>query len=57
MGDPVYDDNGKIVRRDFGIKNAVFILVIGYIGYSLMSGCEVKSGKKKMKGGELTWGN
>ena len=47
MGDPVYDDNGKIVRRDFGIKNAVFILVIGYIGYSLMSGCEVKSGKRK----------
>ena len=47
MGEPVYDDNGKIVRRNFGIKNAVFILVIGYIGYSLMSGCEVKSGKRK----------
>ena len=51
MGEPVYDDNGNIVRRDFGIKNAVFILVIGYIGYSLISGYNVKSGKRKMKGG------
>ena len=51
MGEPVYDDNGNIVRRDFGIKNAVFILVIGCIGYSLISGYTVKSGKKKMKGG------
>ena len=51
MGEPVYDDNGNIVRRDFGIKNAAFILVIGCIGYSLISGCKVKSGKRKMKGG------
>ena len=60
LGEPVYDDNGKIVGRDLGIKNAVFILIIGCIGYSLISGYTVKSGKKKMKGGEFVgfqdWG-
>ena len=48
MGDPVYDDKGNIVVRKFGIKNAIFILFIGYIGYSLMEDYKVKG---KMRGG------
>jgi len=58
LGDPLYDENGRVVERDFGIKNVIAILVVVYIGYSLMSKKVIsgmgkgKKGKKgKMKGG------
>tara|TARA_Y100000389_G_C17237172_1_gene401189 strand:- start:13 stop:180 length:168 start_codon:yes stop_codon:yes gene_type:complete len=35
MGDPVYDCKGRVVRRNFGIKNIVIILAIVYGLYSL----------------------
>ena len=50
MGDPVYDEQKNIIRRDFGVKNIVAIMVVGFIGYSLMGEMKPKSGKV-MKGG------
>ena len=54
MGDPVYDEQKNIIRRDFGIKNIVAIMIVGFIGYSLM-GEMGYSGKRKMKGGSGWW--
>ena len=51
MGDPVYDDQKNVIRRDFGVKNIVAIMVVGFIGYSLMGETKPISGKGKMKGG------
>lgn len=53
LGDPIYDRNGQMVKRDFGVKNILMIVVVGYIGYSLMCKNKVFSGKRKgkMKGG------
>ena len=51
MGDPVYDDQKNIIRRDFGVKNIVAIMVVGFAGYSLMGEMKPISGKRKMKGG------
>ena len=51
MGDPVYDEQKNVIRRDFGVKNIVAIMVVGFIGYSLMGEMKPKSGKV-MKGGD-----
>ena len=51
IGDPVYDEQKNIIRRDFGVKNIVAIMVVGFIGYSLMVKMKPISGKRKMKGG------
>ena len=62
IGDPVYDEQKNVIRRDFGVKNIVAIMVVGFIGYSLMGEMKPISGKRKMKGGagsfadsELDW--
>ena len=57
LGDRVYDENGKLIKRDFGIKNILAIAVVVFLGYSLMGksfSVPTLSGKKKgkkMKGG------
>ena len=51
MGDPVYDDQNNVIRRDFGVKNIVALMVVGFIGYSLMGEIKPKSGMV-MKGGD-----
>ena len=51
MGDPVYDEQKNVIGRDFGVKNIVAIMVVGFIGYSLMGEMKPISGKGKMKGG------
>ena len=51
LGDPIYDRNGQMVKRDFGVKNILMIVVVGYIGYSLRGKIGVKSGRRKMRGG------
>ena len=51
MGDPVYDEQKNVIGRDFGVKNIVALMVVGFIGYSLMSEMKPISGKKKMKAG------
>ena len=51
MGDPVYDEQKNVIRRDFGVKNIVAIMVVGFAGYSLMGEMKPISGKRKMKGG------
>lgn len=57
LGDRVYDENGKLIKRDFGIKNILAIAVVVFVGYSLMGknfSVPTLSGKKigkKMKGG------
>jgi len=51
IGDPVYDGQKNVIRRDFGVKNIVAIMVVGFIGYSLMGETKPISGKRKMKGG------
>ena len=53
LGDPVYDDQQRVIRRDFGVKNIVAIMVVGFIGYSLMGEMKPKSGKV-MKGGDMS---
>ena len=56
MGDPVYDDQKNVIRRDFGVKNIVALMVVGFIGYSLMGEMKPISGKGGgMKGGEFDW--
>ena len=50
MGDPVYDEQKNVIGRDFGVKNIVAIMVVGFIGYSLMGEMKPISGKRKMKG-------
>lgn len=58
LGDRVYDENGKLIKRDFGIKNILAIAVVVFVGYSLMGknlSFPTLSGKKKgkkMKGGK-----
>ena len=54
MGDPVYDEQKNVIRRDFGVKNGVALTVVGFaIGSSFFVMGEMKpiSGKRKMKGG------
>ena len=55
LGDPVYDERGQLVRREYGLKNALALFVLGYIAYTLYCsmGKKVFSGKRKgkMKGG------
>ena len=55
FGDPVYDCKGRVVRRNFGIKNIVIILAIVYGLYSLREKMAiksgVKSGRRKLRGG------
>ena len=51
MGEPVYDCKGRVVRRNFGIKNIVIILAIVYGLYSLRGKMAIKSGRRKLRGG------
>ncbi len=46
LGEPEYDNNGRIVGRKLGVQNMIAWLFIGLIGYQLM--CR---GGKKQKGG------
>jgi hypothetical protein len=65
LGDPVYDENKRVVRRNFGLKNAVAICLTFYALYyflpktTILSGMIPKGSKKKgskkkikMKGGD-----
>ena len=55
LGDSVYDEQNKFIKRDFGIKNLIFILIFLYVCYSLV--CKMKSKRKsKMKGGGVAEG-
>lgn len=53
LGDPVYDENGRVVRRNFGLKNAVAICLTFYALYyflqktTILSGMSPKGSKKK----------
>ena len=55
LGVPVYDERGQLVRREYGLKNALALFILGYIAYTLYlsMGKKVISGKRKgkMKGG------
>ena len=54
FGDPVYDERGQVVKRNFGLTNAGMIVVFVALGIGLFkefSNVKPKSGKKKMKGG------
>ena len=51
LGDPLYDCNGRVIRRNFGIKNIFIILVIVYGLYSLRGKMGIKSGRRKLRGG------
>ena len=53
MGDPVYDEQKNVIGRNFGVKNIVAIMVVGFIGYSLMGEMKPISSKRKMKGGGI----
>ena len=54
MGDPIYDDQNRIVRREFGVKNGIVIAITLYVGNVLMGQMKPKSGGGKMKGG-IQW--
>jgi hypothetical protein len=53
LGDPIYDENKQVVRRNFGIKNAVAICLTFYALYyflpktTILSGMSPKGSKKK----------
>ena len=49
LGDPIFDDQHKVVRREFGVKNVIAIAITLYVGNVLMGKMKPKSGK--MKGG------
>jgi hypothetical protein len=54
FGDPVYDERGRVVKRNFGLMNAAIIVLLVVLGIGLFKGfpnMKPKSGKKKMKGG------
>ena len=51
FGVPVYDRRGRVVRRNFGIKNALVIILIVYGLYSLRGKMGIKSGRRKLRGG------
>ena len=56
FGDPVYDERGQVVKRNFGLMNAIMIVLLVVIGIGLFQGfpnMKPKSGKKKMKGGDV----
>ena len=60
FGDPVYDERGQVVKRNFGLMNAAMIVLLVVLGIGLFKGfpnMKPKSGKKKMKGGAVgpTW--
>jgi len=62
LGDRIYDENGKLIKRDFCIKNILAIAVVVFVGYSLMGksfSVPTLSGKKKgkkMKGKKMKGG-
>lgn len=58
LGDPVYDERGQLVRREFGLKNALALFVLGYIAYTLYCsmGKKVFSGKRKGRKGKMKGG-
>ena len=57
FGDPIYDDQHRVVRRDFGVKNVIAIAITLYVGNLLMGQMKPKSGQRKMEGGQKGgWG-
>ena len=56
LGDPVYDENKRVVRRNFGIKNILVICFTLYALYyflpktTILSGMIPKSSKGSKKG-------
>ena len=63
LGDPIYDENKRVVRRNFGLKNAVAICLTLYALYYFLPKTTILSGmipkgskgskkKIKMKGGD-----
>lgn len=59
FGDPVYDERGQVVKRNFGLMNAGVIVLLVVLGIGVFKGRVIfpnmkpKSGKKKMKGGTI----
>ena len=51
LGDPIYDDQHRVVRREFGVKNVIAIVIVLYVGNLMMGQMKLKSGKRKMSGG------
>ena len=51
LGDPIYDDQYRVVGREFGVKNVIAIAVVLYVGNVMMGQMKPKSGGGKMKGG------
>ena len=54
FGDPVYDERGQVVKRNFGLRNAAMIVLLVVLGIGVFKGfpnMKPKSGKRKMKGG------
>ena len=49
LGEPEYDNNGRIVGRKLGVQNMIVWLFIGLVGYQLMC----REGKKQ-KGGAIS---
>lgn len=58
LGDPVYDERGQLVRREYGLKNALALFILGYIAYTLYCsmGKKVFSGKRKGRKGKMKGG-
>jgi|TARA_Y100000389_G_C17358190_1_gene462260 hypothetical protein len=64
FGDPVYDERGQVVKRNFGGGRAAVlyfavVLLFAYLAFRSLDTeskfkSKVKSGKKKMKGGSLS---
>lgn len=44
LGDPVYDENGRVVRRNFGIKNVLVICFTLYVFYYFLPKTTILSG-------------
>ena len=40
LGEPEYDENGNVVKRNFQIQNLLFVIFTGYLLYSLW--CKTK---------------
>ena len=59
LGDPVYDERGQLVRREYGLKNALALFVLGYIAYTLYCsmGKKVFSGTRKGRKGKMKGGS
>ena len=48
LGEPEYDENGNVVKRNFQIQNLLFVIFTGYLLYSLW--CKTKKQVGGMNG-------